>query len=106
MLDAECMCEWMLSTRVSGLGMCDGEDVDINIHGRQCRMRPVMTEMCSLYIVCTSVKKIMYGLITNPRDRELWVTKPKRSAQNVNHDCSKGDENERTIVVLQRLKYA
>ena len=95
MLDAECMCKWMLSTRVSGLGMCDGEDVDINIHGRQCRMRPVMTEMCSLYIVCTSVKKIMYGLITNPRERELWVTKPKRSAQNVNHDCSKGDENER-----------
>ena len=57
-------------------------------------------------IIGTSVKKIMYALITNPREQELWVTKPKRSAQNANHGCLKGDKNERAIAVLQKLKYA
>ena len=34
-------------------------------------------------------------LITKPRER--WVTNPKKISQIANHDCPKGDENERAI---------
>ena len=34
-------------------------------------------------------------LVTNPRER--WLTNPKSISQHANHDCPKGDENERAI---------